>query len=642
MRRRLTPLLSREHPSVRRRLVALAVLGVGLPILFLAGLGILQTSQIARFVRATTIEYGHYAASLVANALNDEVWRRANDAAESARLAAGWGGASPQFLDLLETRDPLFRDPFLTPEEEIRARLEGVMLTDAAGALGDGPLLEPSTAPRPGAGAAIPGAAIAGTSTADSFATLPREGPGGAFGVLPEGASPRPRPTVRTTVGPPDSVLVTVPVARSASSTLDARIKFPAWFWRQLLNSTGDTTLVLPRNALGPDSPAFVVFPIIGFPQRVVAVAGWRFDPDGLTLRQLEEIVEREVYRDQRVFRGDVMRNSTAILILTPTGREIFRSREVGTKDGMVKEEIGGILPGWSVVAAPAKGNAYVTIRRFIVGEYVLLVVLLALSLVALAVGLRLAVEQVEVAELKSGFLANVTHELKTPLAMIRMASETLELGRVRSEDDSRRFLGTISRECRRLTHMINNVLDFAKIEEGKREFFFAPTDLGRLISDTLEIFEPQLKQGDFALTVDVPSDLPPVEVDPQAVTQCLINLVDNAIKYSRDRRELSIQASVNGTPGHGTARVSVSDRGIGVAPRDAERIFEKFTRAETGLVHNVKGSGLGLALVRHIARAHGGDVELTSVPGEGSTFTLVLPVKQGERKEEEAWPRRS
>ncbi len=638
MKRRLAPLLNPEQPSVRRRLVILAVLGVGLPILFLAGLGILQTSQIARFVRVTTIEYGSYATSLVANALNQEVWRRANDAAESARLAAGWGGASPQFLDLLETRDPMFRDPFLTPVEEIRSRLEGVMLTDAAGALGDGTLLEASAGTRAGASGTGPGAAIAGTSTADSIeAAAPREGPGGAFGVLPEGASPRPRPAVRTTVGPPDSVLVPVPVARSGSSSLDANIRFPAWFWRRLLNATTDTTLVLPRNALGPDSPAYIVFPIIGFPQRVVAIAGWRFDPDGLTLRQLDEIVEREVYRDQRVFRGDVMQKSTAILIVSPNGREVFRSRDVGTKDGMVVQEIGGLLPGWQVVAAPAKGNAYVTIRRFIVGEYVLLVVLLALSLIALTVALRLAVEQVQVAELKGGFLANVTHELKTPLAMIRMASETLELGRVRSEEDSRRFLGTISRECRRLSHMINNVLDFAKIEEGKREFFFAPTDLNRLISDTIEIFEPQLTLGDFRLTVDVPPDLPPIEVDAQAVTQCLINRVDNAIKSSRDHKELAIRASVNGV-----ARVSVSDRGIGVAPRDAERIFEKFTRAETGLVHNVKGSGLGLALVRHIARAHGGDVELTSVPGEGSTFTLVLPVRQGERKEEDGWPRRS
>ena len=134
-----------------------------------------------------------------------------------------------------------------------------------------------------------------------------------------------------------------------------------------------------------------------------------------------------------------------------------------------------------------------------------------------------------------------------------------------------------------------------------------------------------------------MPDTMPPVEMDAQAITQCVINLVDNAMKYSTDRRQIDIRVSANGT-----AQVAVSDRGIGVAAKDSERIFEKFTRAETGLVHNVKGSGLGLALVRHIARAHGGDVELESVPGEGSTFTLVLPVTQNGRKEENGWPRRS
>jgi len=262
---------------------------------------------------------------------------------------------------------------------------------------------------------------------------------------------------------------------------------------------------------------------------------------------------------------------------------------------------------------------------------------MLTLSLVALGLGLRLAMREVEVAELKSGFLANVTHELKTPLAMIRMASETLELGRVRNEADSKRFLATISRECRRLTHMINNVLDFAKIEEGKREFMFASADVGRLVHDTLEIFEPQFKQGGFEVDVDVPENLPRVQLDAQAITQCLINLVDNAIKYSRETKHIAIRVSPDG---NGRMRIAVEDRGIGIAARDSERIFEKFTRADTGLVHNVKGSGLGLALVRHIARAHGGDVELTSVPGEGSTFTLVLPLQQEGREEENGWQR--
>ena len=611
MKRRLAPLLNPAIPSVRRRLVALAVLGVGLPILFLAGLGIFQTSHIARFLRETTLEYGEYAARLVSNALQEEVERRANAAAESARMAAGWGGASPQFLALLATDDPLLRDPFLTPVETVKSRLEGVMIANTPG-------MDVINAPSP--------------------PTPPQtqEGPGGAFGVLPEGADLG-KAKRRLTPGPADSTIVSVAVARADRKNLDDRIEFPAWFWRRVLAANGDTMFVLPPNAVASGSAAYLVFPVMGFPGKVVAVAGWRFDPEGLRHKQLHEIVERQVYRDQRVFRGDVMGKSLSILLYDPAGQEVFRSRPVGRSDTKIVHEIGGLLPGWRVVAAPSRENAYVTIQRFVAGEYGLVLLMLTLSLVALALGLRLAVREVEVAELKSGFLANVTHELKTPLAMIRMASETLELGRVRSEDDSKRFLATISRECRRLTHMINNVLDFAKIEEGKREFFFAPTDAGKLVHDTLELFEPQFKQGGFTVDVDVPPNLPRVDVDAQAITQCLINLVDNAVKYSRDTKKIAIRVSPDG---NGRMNIRVSDRGIGIAPRDAERIFEKFTRADTGLVHNVKGSGLGLALVRHIARAHGGDVELTSVPGEGSTFTLVLPLQQEGREEENGWQR--
>jgi signal transduction histidine kinase len=444
----------------------------------------------------------------------------------------------------------------------------------------------------------------------------------------------RPRPEADP--GPADARVIEVPVARTRSDSLDGTVALPAGEWRRLLTARGDTMVVVA--APGDSSKSYLLVPILGFPQRTVAIAGWKFDPAKLSHRDLEAIVEREVYRDRRVFRGDVMQKSLALLLFDGRGREVFRSRPVGRAEPMVEHAIGPLLPGWRVVAAPSRDNAFTTIQRFIVGEYVLVLALLALSMFALTIALRLAVQQVEVAELKSSFLANVTHELKTPLAMIRMASETLELGRVRNEADTQRFLATIGRECRRLTHMINNVLDFAKIEEGKREFFFAPADLRKVVADALEIFEPQLKHGGFQLKVELPESMPPVEMDAQAITQCIINLVDNAMKYSPEHKEIDIHVFADGD----TAKVEVKDRGIGVAAKESERIFEKFTRAETGLVHNVKGSGLGLALVRHIARAHGGDVTLKSVPGEGSTFTLTLPLTQRRAEEEEGWPPRS
>jgi signal transduction histidine kinase len=194
------------------------------------------------------------------------------------------------------------------------------------------------------------------------------------------------------------------------------------------------------------------------------------------------------------------------------------------------------------------------------------------------------------------------------------------------------RFLQVISRESRRLTHMINQVLDFARIEAGRREFRFHPTDLGKLVRDTMEVFEPQFRERGFQVRVDVPPDLPMVEADAEGVTRCLMNFVDNAVKYSRDRRFIEVRARVR-PPGengdHGEARLAVTDHGIGLSAHDRNRIFEKFFRVEQGLVHDVKGSGLGLSLVRHIAEAHGGRVEVESSPGQGSTFTLVIPARQ-------------
>jgi len=616
--RRLAPLFNTTQSSARRRVVALAMLGVGLPVLFLAGIGLLQTSGVARFLRETTIEYGHYAGILVGNALQEEVDRRASDAAERARLAAAWGGASPDFLSLLASEDPLFTEPFITPVEVVRARMDST-----------GVFASPIPDDLP-AGAATDAVPHVGEPPA---AQRSQEGPGGAFGVLPEGAQPVSRPRADAAPNPADARTVIVPVARSRADSLDGAMALPAGVWRRLMTARNDTMMVVVGAARGDSATegqgTYLVFPLIGFPQRTVAIAGWRFDPSSLTQEEFSAIVEREVYRDRRVFRGDVMQKSLALMLYDGAGREVFRSREIGRADPRVEHPIGDLLPGWTVVATPSKENAFTTIQRFIAGEYVVVIGLLLLSMVALWLALRLAVQQVEVAELKSSFLANVTHELKTPLAMIRMASETLELGRVRNEEDSKRFLAVIGRECRRLTHMINNVLDFAKIEEGKREFFFAPGDLKRVVADAIEIFEPQFKQGGFDVTVDLPETMPPVEMDAQAIAQCVINLVDNAVKYAGETKEIGVRLWANGD---GRAHVAVTDRGIGVAPHDAERIFEKFTRAETGLVHNVKGSGLGLALVRHIARAHGGDVTLQSIPGVGSTFTLELPLEQPKR----------
>ena len=230
---------------------------------------------------------------------------------------------------------------------------------------------------------------------------------------------------------------------------------------------------------------------------------------------------------------------------------------------------------------------------------------------------------ELHLSRLKSDFVANVSHELKTPLALIRLFAETLELGRVPTEEKAQLYYRVINKESERLTQLINNILDFSRIEAGRKEYRFARADVGRIVEEVVEAYRFPIEQQGFRLQVQLAEDLPEAEVDKEALSQALINLVNNAIKYSRDDRFIGIQALAEG----GRILISVTDRGIGIAKPEQKKIFEKFYRAEDSLVHETKGSGLGLSLVRHIMEAHGGAVEVDSTPGGGSTFTLVLPV---------------
>ncbi len=233
---------------------------------------------------------------------------------------------------------------------------------------------------------------------------------------------------------------------------------------------------------------------------------------------------------------------------------------------------------------------------------------------------------EMRLSRLKSDFVANVSHELKTPLALIRLFAETLELGRVQSEDKARQYYRVINKESQRLTQLINNILDFSRIEAGRKEYRMAPTDLTRVVREVVDAYRFQIEQQGFELSVDVPAELPEIEVDQEAMGQAVIHLVNNAIKYSRDQKQIRIVVKAEA----GQVQVSIADRGIGIEKAEHKKIFEKFYRACDSLVHDTKGSGLGLSLVSHIMEAHGGSVEVESAPGSGSTFTLSLPVRNG------------
>jgi signal transduction histidine kinase len=230
---------------------------------------------------------------------------------------------------------------------------------------------------------------------------------------------------------------------------------------------------------------------------------------------------------------------------------------------------------------------------------------------------------EVELAKLKADFVSNVSHELRTPLSLIRLYAETLELGRLPSEDKRRGYHRIIREESERLTALINNVLDFSRIEAGRKEYDFQSTDLRELVRETLESYRYQIEQQGFTFEEKISDDLPPVTVDRESIARSLLNLVNNSIKYSSDEKYLG----VNLYRENGSVKLEVVDHGIGIPRAEQQRIFEKFYRVGDPLVHNTKGSGLGLSLVQTIVKAHGGDVLVESNQGRGSKFTVVLPV---------------
>jgi signal transduction histidine kinase len=239
----------------------------------------------------------------------------------------------------------------------------------------------------------------------------------------------------------------------------------------------------------------------------------------------------------------------------------------------------------------------------------------------------RVAAREVRLAELKSNFVSSVSHDLKTPLALIQLFAETLELGRLKNTDRAHEYYRIINSEARKLTRLINNLLDFSKIEAGLRRYKLEPVDLGDLTRRLVESLDSQFRHNQFSVSIRVADHIPPVLLDPEAAEQALDNLLSNAMKYSPEHREIVVE--VDAVDGYG--RVRVTDHGVGIAPRLQRKIFRKFYRVQHDAGTGPQGTGLGLAIVDHIMRGHSGFVRVDSEPGRGSTFTLHFPVYAGD-----------
>ena len=239
----------------------------------------------------------------------------------------------------------------------------------------------------------------------------------------------------------------------------------------------------------------------------------------------------------------------------------------------------------------------------------------------------RAAAREVKVAELRSNFVSSVSHDLKTPLALIQLFAETLELGRLKNTERAHEYYRIINSEARKLTRLINNLLDFSKIEAGLRTYTKRePVNLSELTRRVLDSLESQFAHNQFTVTSTLDANVP-VYIDAEAAVQAIENLVSNAMKYSPERRDIEVE--VARADGFGVVRVR--DHGIGIPARMQRKIFRKFFRIQTDAGSGPQGTGLGLAIVDHVMRGHGGFVRVDSEPGRGSTFTLHFPLYAGE-----------
>jgi signal transduction histidine kinase len=353
-------------------------------------------------------------------------------------------------------------------------------------------------------------------------------------------------------------------------------------------------------------------------------IGGMVFDAEYLRNEFFPEALDSVMSRNLADSQGD---RSHPVMMIHPQYESTPIAASAGWDGGEpeVERNLEGAFPHLTL-AMKMRGTTLAAMgKHFALTSYGILGGLSLLLAGGLALTYRNVSKEIALARIKSDFVSNVSHELRTPLALIRLYAETLEMGRIKSPDKYMEYYQIIRKESERLTSLINNILDFSRIEAGRKEYDFRDTDLRELVTNTMESYRYQIEQQGFTLEEKI-DPVPALKVDREAMARSLVNLVNNALKYSQDQKYVG----VNLYRDNGSVKLEVIDHGIGIPPQEQEKIFEKFYRVGDPLVHNTKGSGLGLSLVHHIVHAHGGDVHVESAPGRGSKFTISIPVQPG------------
>lgn len=253
----------------------------------------------------------------------------------------------------------------------------------------------------------------------------------------------------------------------------------------------------------------------------------------------------------------------------------------------------------------------------------IVLVIILVLMLLGAVMIARDITRESEITGLKTEFVNNISHELKTPLTLIRLYGETLQRNENLTRAELSECYEIITKESERLSHLINNVLDFSRIETGRKEFEFRRGFLQDIIHDTLDSYRYHLEKKGFTIISEISEDLPEMIFDGEAIASLLINLLSNAMKFSPKEKAVTVKLYID----KDNAVLQVADKGMGISQEEISKIFQRFYRSKNRSASDARGSGLGLTLVKHITEAHNGRIEVVSEPGKGSVFSVILPV---------------
>lgn len=374
---------------------------------------------------------------------------------------------------------------------------------------------------------------------------------------------------------------------------------------------------------------AVILFPLKNLPASRVAIGGIAFDADYLKDSFFPSVLNLMADCPTNRSPDNFERNRPALMLhakLEPEALATSVNWDGGKPE--VEHTMESGFPGLVLATKYHGTSVHALSSHFLKTSYLILTCLSAFMIGGIVLSYRSVNKEVALAKLKSDFVSNVSHELRTPLSLIRLYAETLEMGRLSNPDKYQEYYQIIRKESERLTTLINNILDFSKIEAGKKGYDFRETDVAELVRTTLDTYRYQIEQNGFALEESIEQNLPKIRADREAIARSLLNLVNNAVKYSSNEKSLA----VNLYRRNGSVNMEVIDHGIGICRTEQGKIFEKFYRVSDPLVHNTKGSGLGLTLVRHVVEAHGGRVWVESVPGKGSKFSIELPINADSR----------